>query len=854
MEGFNVETYQMSKKNTSSGMSGYDELDKRITNIEKQQTNICYTKEFDFTDLGYTDEDKSTIVFTKDGIVPKQYRKNQLLNFMADDDYIDYDESVNVSWNKNGVVYAKDTTTAAELITFPIQLDNAMGVRIDSFFDVREAISGTTEMELTTGSLFTSTGVDKYGRLWVFTKPGYTNAADEKILLTIYNKDMTIYKTYEYDNVFANARNLRFDATEMAFNEENVCFWTATIGTEKNDSTSTTYLCAVYKDQIKVLHTMNYAAYQELYAYSILPPRIYINDNLIFVTVNTKSNSGTSRTVADMVINFTDMDNYSIIYKRNNWYTSATGSRYPTQYKSNIFKHDDTLYYFCPKWDIYCDAIYLSQISLFKFKPDDDKDKISFQEISLTCTDETIFYGRNSLNGMQYHNGYLYTFYNGVDTNLMIKKFKVDITDSSCTLTKVKETTISISANTNLNPYEYSDGAKFTFDNGVINIFHVARKTDTDVNQCVKYLAIDYDLTLVTEERILYETSANKLWYDVHYFNENYIVVPKFNIDNNYTTDDSNSKSYLVKINLAKPTVQYYYLDDVNRIWTNVSLGSNINFASPVTELKIKVVMKSSTYNNSPNIRNINIQSWDNDGGLYRQSLYYTKQLDYIKTEGNGIITSNYEKNDGSIDWYLSLDGGLTYSPIELGEKFTFGDSTDFRIKIVFSVTDSARVLPIVRNFTLTTNHVALRSDIETLQINIIKTNFKIDTFTNASKNGLLKMNIDTLSSNSFIDSNNSDYIYYGSYGYAGGNYIQTKPEKIDTNSGTFLLTTDEILDDVNDKILYYVSLDNGVTFTEITPNVKINIQNNNLTDAQLILRAVFYNNAKLNAWGWAWD
>ena len=218
MEGFNVETYQMSKKNASSGLSGYDELDKRISNIEKQQTNICYTKEFDFTDLEYTDEEKSTVVFTQDGIIPKQYRKNQLLNFMVDDDYIDYDESVNVSWNKNGVVYARDTTTAAELITFPIQLDNAMGVRIDSSYSTRETVSGTTEMELTTGSLFTSTGVDKYGRLWVFTKPGYTNAANEKILLTIYNKDMTVYKTYEYDNVFVNPRNLRFAAINMSFN------------------------------------------------------------------------------------------------------------------------------------------------------------------------------------------------------------------------------------------------------------------------------------------------------------------------------------------------------------------------------------------------------------------------------------------------------------------------------------------------------------------------------------------------------------------------------------------------------------------------------------------------------------
>ena len=151
---------------------------------------------------------------------------------------------------------------------------------------------------------------------------------------------------------------------------------------------------------------------------------------------------------------------------------------------------------------------------------------------------------------------------------------------------------------------------------------------------------------------------------------------------------------------------------------------------------------------------------------------------------------------------------------------------------------------------------MVLHSDLEEVQINLIKTNFKIDTYTNASKNGLLKMTIDTLSSNNNIDATNSDYMYYPLVGRIGGNFARTIPEVIAEGTLTLLLTTDEILDAAkpNSKILYEVSIDGGVTFKSIVPNVKLQVNNTNSVTDTLVMKAIFYDGAQLSAWGWAWD
>ena len=117
-------------------------------------------------------------------------------------------------------------------------------------------------------------------------------------------------------------------------------------------------------------------------------------------------------------------------------------------------------------------------------------------------------------------------------------------------------------------------------------------------------------------------------------------------------------------------------------------------------------------------------------------------------------------------------------------------------------------------------------------------------------------MFIDVFSDEVGVDKSNSDYLFYPLDGAVGGNFIVTTPQIIDSNTVTILLTTSEILDDreKNSHINYFASLDKGVTYIEIQPNIKAQLSNTNATSNNLIIKAVFYDNAKLSALGIAWD
>jgi hypothetical protein len=395
--------------------------------------------------------------------------------------------------------------------------------------------------------------------------------------------------------------------------------------------------------------------------------------------------------------------------------------------------------------------------------------------------------------------------------------------------------------------------------NNQLHLFFMAPQSDSIKRLCLKYMSFDYDLNVVIEENIIYiqETDTRKLQdFNVSIFNDELLVLYSVGNRNDFKENNSSSQLYAVKIGYVTSDIKFYYLDDVKRIWTNINSGDQAIFDGPVSKITMKAVLESDTYNCSPTINNMTIQTWNNNNGVSRQSEYYSKRIEEVQDDGKGVLSADYEENDGVIDWFVSYDGGNNYNKINLNEEFIFThlDAPDFRVKAVMSVTDNAKKLPVIHSYTLKTNSLVLHSDLEEIQINLIKTNFKIDTYTKASKNGLMKMTIDTLSDENFIDQKKSNYTFYNSYGYAGGVLIQTKPEEVSEKVRSILLSVDEICENPNSKIVYSASADGGATFKEIKPNVKTQLTNTNSEKDQIVMKAVFYEGAKLNAWGWAWD
>jgi hypothetical protein len=572
----------------------------------------------------------------------------------------------------------------------------------------------------------------------------------------------------------------------------------------------------------------------------------------------------------------------------------TTGNE-PGNYKYTHFRSSNAIYNpdgkefyytFGQSKDYIFDSNYISQICSMQvginyvdkvFNSEGSVNDINFVPLN-PVSDKIVIYNHPGFNGMFYaSNGRLYIFGNDTSTNkALLNCYIPDWTSRKSGKLNVNNTiskTMNLQTNSLCIParggnYPFADCPNYNiftqymkvieYDNK-LHLVYFAPLSDTTRTLCLKYMSFDYDLNQVIEETVLWQQTDKKFTicdYDVEIFNGDLLIIYSLGNPNDFTSSNTASKIYSIKIGKVTSNIKFYYLDDVKRIWTNINSGDEAKFESPVSKITMKAVLESDTYNCSPTINSMTIQTWNNNNGTSRQSEYYSKRIDEVQDDGKGVLSADYEENDGVIDWFVSYDGGNNYNKINLNEEFIFThlDAPDFRVKAVMSVTDNAKKLPIIHSYTLKTNSLVLHSDLEEIQINLIKTNFKIDTYTKASKNGLMKMTIDTLSDENFIDQKKSNYTFYNSYGYAGGVLLQTKPEEVSEKVGSILLSVDEICENPNSKIVYSASADGGATFKEIKPNVKTQLTNTNSEKDQIVMKAVFYEGAKLNAWGWAWD
>lgn len=553
----------------------------------------------------------------------------------------------------------------------------------------------------------------------------------------------------------------------------------------------------------------------------------------------------------------------------NNW---------ATRYSTNSFKIGDSTYFFMTDYVAYNGSTPITRMFLAELNANDLASANTFdidRQYKLNGTMTYPLYNFGGANGLYYCEkyNYLYVFSNYSGSSVLnITRFTVDWTSKNSTsltinLTSPKTTSVTLQNTTYpgaaFNEYYnqklkvYEDDKLLNLVFGINNIVNGKREID--------FISIDYNLNIVqpaTQIHISDGTPVDQIVaFDmIQVGDSKTLIYSRGNRDDFVdATATVNSGIYTNTMQQIASQIDFYYATDTDLLWKPVNIGDTKVLSAPANDIRIRAVLQSSAiYDSSPVINSLSIESWDNDNQISRQSEYYSTTLSVMQNEGKGVLTANQEINEGSIDWYISFNGGVTWTLTQLNEEFVYNytQTPDFRVKAVLSVTDSAINVPIVHSYTLKTSHMVLHSDLEEIQINLMKTNFKIDTYTKSSKNGLLKMTIDTFSNDTSIDTTKSDYLYYSTTGTVGGNYIITKPEVIEDGILTLLLTTDEVIDDTmpNSKILYEVSIDGGVTFKPITPNTKLQLNNTNSSSDTLVLKAIFYDNARLNAWGWAWD
>lgn len=503
-----------------------------------------------------------------------------------------------------------------------------------------------------------------------------------------------------------------------------------------------------------------------------------------------------------------------------------------------------------------------------------------------------VIYSHPGFNGIHYStiNNKLYIFGNGTDSKAELRCYDIDWTsriDGKLKVKKILERTIdlkastwgSISSDTTMNssnhyptyahrgyqsnPWQYMKIIEFK---GALHLFYYAPQSPTLTNLCLKYMCVDYELNQIIDETVLNrqndgtDMTNNISHFEVKEVNGELIILVSRGNAEEYTTDVNNALNKaktieFFKIDLVESIVKFYYLNETNNTWIEMQNNDTVLFDAPVDYVRIKSVLKAGNYGASPRIDDFTIQSWTNGDDELRWSEYYSNKIDCLQGNGKAVIHADQDEKDGVIKWHISFDGGKNYSELTLDEEFAYThlETVDCRLKAVIGTKDNSDKIPQINSYTIKTNHIVFHTDLEEIQINLIKTNFKIDTYTNASRNGLLKMTIDTLSDDNNIDKTKSDYTYLPATGSVAGNYIQTTPENVSDNIKTVLLVVDEVLEN-GAEIDYFISVDGGLNFKEVKPNIKTQITNINSSKCSLVLKAIMKGTAKLSAWGIAWN
>jgi hypothetical protein len=232
----------------------------------------------------------------------------------------------------------------------------------------------------------------------------------------------------------------------------------------------------------------------------------------------------------------------------------------------------------------------------------------------------------------------------------------------------------------------------------------------------------------------------------------------------------------------------------------------------------------SSTGNDLYVGKNVTVEyQYDNDNMLIKE----------ITTGDINRVKDYTYDDDGNITQIIMVEDGQTYT-----QTFEYNNGNISRVvnngvDLFFAAASSGYV-------------GVTATDFNNLQVNLMKTNFKIDSLSNATRNSMKNMFVDVFNDTNGVDASQSDFTFDATRKSIKGTIVITTPETIDYYPSKVLLCVDYIGD-----IDFYVSRD-GTNWTQVYPDTICDISNqpySNLLTVKFIMQA----DAELSAYALAW-
>lgn len=851
------------------------EIITRLERLENQQKRVSVENTYKLTEMGYINSLNNISVTSKGSELLKS--ENSVVEEFDSVDSIDIDYSRNVTVSNGAVVLGDSTNIYTEgvMTTKQIHVEPTDNITLKAS-DILPHAYGS-DIATIGNAQWLAVGKDMNGRIWLFVANHRTYSTNITFYYTIYNSDGTIFKetstfssgTTKYALMFGS--QVTFDAKGRVFLScmlrDTQTQWgydwgyNGTYATGTNASTTTGHgygnagllVYHIFLPDGTYSHSSPYLRMVSSSRGLGLPsiPKL-VSSNKGYAV---RCNGGTaflycnSTTTKEML-----GTNYSLYiidenggYKDHGTYGSMAGTNNDKNATLHdyVFNHNDDIYFTESEIGAFGAS---TRVSLRLRKVEMSGNTLVVKAFTTIPTTYAPYRVCGGLNKVHYNkvDKHLYLFSsNGI--NFTVAKYM--ITDTG--IQYVKHNDITLTRQVYYRTTPFAGGTPKVIDDG--NIMHISflSKGDGNAPSSLHYISVDTECRVVTNDFLV---SA----YDNKHINDFYMVKSGDNLHFFYgygtITEEGNCDNAFW--NSQPTTIAYQILNVRTGVWHDIINNETIELDSETDSVRLRAFLKSPQYGTTPEIERFVLEYTPVDGKQITSGELETVRVASVSSTGRGVLTADYDLNEGIIEWFLSYDGGVSWRSVDLGSDFTFSyvNAPDFRVKAVIRIPDFTSKSPVIRSFTLRTDSVVLHSDIEEIQINLMKTNFKIDSYTNAVKNDLLKMSIDVFSNTEHIDLVNSNIDYDTTNRTVGGVELVTKADTTSSNMGYILLTSDEILPNTDSYIEYYASKDGGDTFYPIDKDVLTNIPDGSKDTGTLILKAKFNNGAKLNAWAWAWN
>lgn len=280
------------------------------------------------------------------------------------------------------------------------------------------------------------------------------------------------------------------------------------------------------------------------------------------------------------------------------------------------------------------------------------------------------------------------------------------------------------------------------------------------------------------------------------------------------------------------------------------------------TKLRVRIEIKSPNGSTvSPTINSYQIWVPDNSLGetsatFISKSTFNDRSISKVK------LTTEQDPKSGSIQWYMSNDGGLTWSPqITLGSEYAFPSvGGDLKVKAVLTIPSGSINIdsPRIDSYTLVTSNSVVQSDIIPIQINLARTNFRFAALQNATRYSMKNMVVDTFTDSTGINvSSSSNYTFDNTNKLvrATNTAIQcivTAPTESLTVAPVSIFISSDVTSGTG-SVTFEASRDGGTTWKAVTNEIVTNL-NDITSGTNLVVRAKINGNATLNAWAYSWS